>query len=193
MSSRSRDHGQQHSELVHLFVLQALPSSEVSAVEAEISRCAECRQELEALRPVIDAFVSWPVDVLRPSPSLWERLAERIAPESAAEPVVPVPRQWAEPDWREVAPGLSCKVLATDTETDRVTLLVRLAAGTDYPPHRHGGLEELHLLHGELIVNDRKLYPGDYLRAEAGTSDHRVWSETGCTCVLVTSSRDAIL
>jgi anti-sigma factor ChrR (cupin superfamily) len=92
-----------------------------------------------------------------------------------------------------VAPGISCKVLARDTGTDLVTLLVRLAPGTDYPPHRHGDREELHLLDGELIVNDRKLYPGDYLRAEAGTTDHRVWSETGCTCVLVTSSRDVIL
>jgi hypothetical protein len=193
MSSGSRDHGQHDSELVHLYALQALPSSEVSGVEAQISGCADCRQELEALRPVIDAFVSWPVDVLRPSPSLWERLAARIAPEAAAEPAVSAPRTWAEPDWREVAAGLSCKVLASDTETDRVTLLVRLAAGTDYPPHRHGGVEELHLLHGELIVNERKLYPGDYLRSEAGTADHRVWSETGCTCVLITSSRDAIL
>ena len=66
-------------------------------------------------------------------------------------------------------------------------MLVRLAPGTEYPPHRHGGVEELHLLHGELMIGDRKLYPGDYNRAEAGTVDLRVWSETGCTCILVTS------
>jgi putative transcriptional regulator len=72
-------------------------------------------------------------------------------------------------------------------------MLVRLAPGIDYPPHRHAGIEELHLLHGELIVDDRKLHAGDYLRAEAGTVDHRVWSETGCTCVLITSFRDALL
>jgi hypothetical protein len=45
----------------------------------------------------------------------------------------------------------------------------------------------------ENIVDDKKLYPGDYLRAEPGTADHRVWSETGCTCVLLTSTRDALL
>jgi len=50
----------------------------------------------------------------------------------------------------------------------------------------------LHLLDGELWINDRKLYPGDYNRAEPGTADKRVWSETGCTCVLITSTRDVI-
>ena len=72
-------------------------------------------------------------------------------------------------------------------------MLVRLAPGTDYPPHRHAGIEELHLLHGELLIDDKKFYPGDYIRAEPGTVDHRVWSETGCTCVLLTSTQDAIL
>ena len=89
--------------------------------------------------------------------------------------------------------GIFCKVLATDTERDRVSMLVRLAPGTDYPPHRHDGIEELHMLDGVLIVDDTTYHPGDYRRAEPGTVDHRVWSETGCTCVLVTSFRDAIL
>ena len=36
-------------------------------VEAHLSDCADCRQELEWLRPVIDSFVAWPTDLLRPS------------------------------------------------------------------------------------------------------------------------------
>jgi anti-sigma factor ChrR (cupin superfamily) len=107
--------------------------------------------------------------------------------------VSPSAQRWAEPEWIEAAPGISCKLLATDTEKNRVSMLVRLAPGTEYPPHRHAGVEELHLLHGELMIGDRKLYPGDYNRAEAGTVDHRVWSETGCTCVLITSYRDVVL
>lgn len=82
------------------------------------------------------------------------------------------------------------KLLALDP--DRVSMLVRLAPGAEYPPHSHAGVEELHLLEGELWINDRKLYPGDYSRAEPGTSDTRVWSETGCMCVLVTSPRDVL-
>ena len=191
--SPASDHGQDYAERVFLYALQALPASEVVVVGAHIAGCAECRQEMETLRPIIDSFVSWPTDVLRPSVPLWERLAQRIAAETGGEPVLPAPQRWAEPEWKEAAPGISCKLLATDTETKRVSMLVRLAPGTEYPPHRHGGVEELHLLHGELMIGDRKLYPGDYNRAEADTVDHRVWSETGCTCVLITSYNDTLL
>jgi len=193
MSSASGEHGQNHAELVSLYALQALPSSEMAVAGAQISACAECRQEMETLRPIIESFVSWPTDVLRPSPSLWERLAQRIGEETGGKPVLLSHQQWVEPEWKEVAPGISCKLLATDTEKNRVSMVVRLAPGADYPTHRHQDIEELHLLDGELIVDDTKLHPGDYRRAEADSVDHRVWSETGCTCVLVTSIHDVLL
>ncbi len=193
MNSKSDQHDREYLDLVFLYGLQALPSSEIPVVEAHISSCPECRQEIETLRPIIGSFVSWPTDVLRPSVSLWGRLAQRIAEETGKEPVLPPSELPAKPEWEEVAPGISCKLLATDTEKNRVSMLVRLAPGTDYPPHRHAGVEELHLLHGELMIDDKKLYPGDYNRAEAGGVDHRVWSETGCTCVLLTSYKDVIL
>ena len=180
------------TDLVSLYALRALPPSELSAVEVHISACPDCRQELATLRPIIDSFVSWPTDVLRPSSSLWGRLARRIADESGEEPVLPTTRQWSEPEWEEVAPGISCKLLATDTERNRVSMLVRLAPGVYYPPHKHAGVEELHLLHGELWIEDRKLHPGDYNRAEPGTADQRVWSATGCTCVLIASPLDML-
>lgn len=100
--------------------------------------------------------------------------------------------RWSEPPWQAVAPGISVKMFAADTEKQMVSMLVRLAPGTDYPPHTHGGVEELHLLEGELWIDDRKLYAGDYNRAEPGTADKRVWSETGCACVLITSTQDVL-
>ena len=180
------------SELVCAYAMQTLPSSEVSAVESHIYSCARCQRELEGLRPVVDAFVAWPTDVLRPVPSLQARLARRIAAETGGEPVLPSGRQWSEPEWEQVAAGIECKLLATDTQRHRVSMLVRLAPGAEYPPHTHAGLEELHLLDGELWIDERKLYPGDYNRAEPGTGDKRVWSETGCTCVLITSTKDVL-
>jgi anti-sigma factor ChrR (cupin superfamily) len=192
MSSGADKHGQDHAERLCLYAVHALPSSEVAALEAHISACADCQQELKALRPIVRSFDSWPTDVLRPTTSLWGRLAKRIALETDGEPEPPALDRWVEPEWENVAPGISCKLLATDTERRRVSMLVRLAPGTDYPPHRHAGVEELHLLHGELWIDDRKLYPGDYNRAEAGTADARVWSETGCTCVLITSTQDEL-
>jgi anti-sigma factor ChrR (cupin superfamily) len=94
--------------------------------------------------------------------------------------------------WEQVAPGIACQLFATDSENDRVSMLVRLAPGVEYPAHTHAGVEELHLLQGELWIDERQLHPGDYNRAEPGTADKRVWSETGCTCVLMTSTRDVL-
>ena len=181
----------QQSAQVCAYVMQALPPDEAAAIEAHVESCSRCRQELETLRPVADSFAFWPSDVLRPPASLQARLASRIAAETGQDPVVPV-RHWDEPPWEEVAPGIFCKLMATDTEAHRVSMLVRLGPGAEYPPHTHAGLEELFLLDGELWIDDRKLYPGDYNRAEAGSGDTRVWSETGCTCVLITSTRDAL-
>jgi len=132
--------------------------------------------------------------VLRPEESLWlwVCLAHRTAKEGGGGPLLPATRQMSEPEWEEVAAGISCKLLSSDTGQQRASMLVRLAPGVDYPPHTHAGVEELHLLHGELWINDRKLYPGDYNRAEPGTCGKRVWSETGCTCLLITSTRDAM-
>lgn len=194
MSGTFDDNGCGHKEQLFLFALRALPPHETAAEERHLATCPACREELATLRPVIDTFVGWPTDVLRPSTALWDRLAERIesaAGESreSASPALPV---WLEPDWEEVAPGIHCKLLATDAEQDRVSMLVRLAPGVAYPPHRHAGTEELHLLAGELYIEDRKLLPGDYNLGEAGASDTIVRTETGCTCVLVTSTRDIL-
>ena len=191
MSKPTDDNGCGHREQLFLFALRALPPHEAAAEEAHLSACSACREELESLRPVIDAFVSWPTDVLRPPTPLWDRLAERIGADPREDAQAPLP-VWLEPEWEEVAPGISCKLLATDAEQDRVSMLVRLAPGVAYPPHRHAGTEELHLLEGELYIEDRKLLPGDYNFGEAGACDTIVRTETGCTCVLITSTRDLL-
>ena len=182
----------EHSEVTCAYAAQALTSSEISVAEAHIASCSDCQREVESLRVVLDGFVSWPTDVLRPPTSLQARLALRIAEETGKQPVLPPAPQWSEPDWEQVAPGIECKLLATDTERHRVSMLVRLAPGASYPPHTHAGVEELHLLDGELWINERKLFPGDYNYGAPGALDERVWSETGCTCVLMTSTEDVL-
>jgi hypothetical protein len=179
------------AELPFANVLQALPAGEVAAAEAHIASCPDCQRELESLRPVVDRFVSWPTDILRPPTSLRARLARRIVGGAGHLPMPP-PSQWSEPDWEPVAPGIDCKLLATDAERHRVSMLVRLAPDASYPAHTHAGVEELHLLAGELWIDARKLLPGDYNYGAPGAGDDRVWSETGCTCLLVTSTDDVL-
>jgi len=94
-------------------------------------------------------------------PSLQDLLAARIAEDSGAKRVAPPAAQWVEPDWKQVAPGIECKLLARDEKRHRISMVVRLARGAEYPAHVHAGVEELHLLEGELWIDERKLYPGD--------------------------------
>lgn len=193
MSSGPSWHDEHHAEMLSLYAVGALPASEARDVEAQLAACAECRSQLETLRHTVASFSSWPTGIIGPEPSLWNRLARRIADETGTAPVAPPDGEPPTRAWDEVAPGTFCQLLATDPERRRVSMLVRLAPGASYPRHRHGGVEELYLLEGALQVDDRALHPGDYLRAEAGSVDQRVWSETGCTCVLLTSSDDELL
>jgi quercetin dioxygenase-like cupin family protein len=180
------------AELTCAYALQALPAGEIAMAEAHIASCPDCQRELESLRLVVDRFVAWPTDVLRPTTSLRGRLARRLAEESEKQPMPPPARRWSEPEWEQVAPGIECKLLATDTERHRVSMLVRLAPGASYPAHTHAAVEELHLLDGELWIDERKLFPGDYNYGAPGADDERIWSETGCTCVLLTSTKDVL-
>jgi anti-sigma factor ChrR (cupin superfamily) len=180
------------SEVTCAYAVGAVPESEMPAIEAHIADCPDCRRELESLRAVTQRFVAWPRGVLRPTTALQARLARRLAEETGKAPVPPATPRWSEPEWEQVAPGIECKLLASDAERRRVSMLVRLAPGASYPAHTHAGVEELHLLDGELWIDERKLVPGDYNYGPPGASDYRVWSETGCTCVLITSTRDLL-
>lgn len=193
MSSPSKKSLCDQAARVSLYALRVLPAADVDAMEVHIDGCLDCRHQMARLRPVVDSFGHWPTDILRPPESLWEHLEQSLGSSSAHNEVRARAASWKDAPWQEAAPGLTYKGLSVDREHNRLTLLVRLAAGVEYPPHRHGGVEELHLLDGELFVDGRKLRPGDYNRAEPGTSDHRVWTETGCTCVLITSSSDVLL
>jgi anti-sigma factor RsiW len=190
MSSPSDARACDRLELVSAYALHALPASEARGMEAHIAACQDCQRELRSLGSVVDSLVAWPTDVLRPSPSLRDQLSARLAAE-CGEASVPA-KQWSEPEWEQVAPGISVKLLAVDEQRDRVSMLVRLAPDTSYPAHTHAGVEELFLLDGELWIEERKLHPGDYNRGEPGAGDDRVWSETGCTCVLITSPSDVL-
>jgi anti-sigma factor ChrR (cupin superfamily) len=180
------------ADLTSAYALEVLPAAEAAAAAAHVASCVTCRRDVETLRLVIARFTAWPADLLRPGESVQMRLAQRLAVESGQPAVLPPVPQWPEPPWERVAAGIECKLLATDADRHRVSMLVRLAPGASYPAHTHAGTEELHLLDGELWIDDRKLFPGDYNFGAPGAEDQRVWSETGCTCVLVTSTKDRL-
>ncbi|HEY7539958.1 MAG TPA: sigma factor, partial [Methylomirabilota bacterium] len=83
------------------------------------SRAIGRRRFEPPLSATIDV-VSSPADIPQPPASRWELLARRIAAETGEAPVAWAPEGPAEPEWQEVVHGISCKLLATDTEHDRV-------------------------------------------------------------------------
>ena len=192
MGTRRKEGGCDRAEHLYAYVRQVLPHNEGAAFEIHVASCPHCARDLDGLRRNLGVVADWSSDVLSPPSSLAQRLAHRIAEETGDHVIVPPSPQWSEPEWQHVAPGISCKFLASDADSHWVSMLVRLAPGAVYPPHVHAGVEELYLLSGELWIDERKLYPGDYNRAEPETSDERVWSETGCTCVLITSTQDTL-
>jgi anti-sigma factor ChrR (cupin superfamily) len=69
-------------------------------------------------------------------------------------------------------------------------MLVRMAAGTSYPGHRHARAEECLVVQGDLHVgDDLVMHAGDFQRAEPGSVHVPQWTERGCL-LLVTSSVD---
>jgi anti-sigma factor ChrR (cupin superfamily) len=182
-------------ELLEEYALSALAPADGGRLAAHLEVCAHCAAELNSIRATVTAAIAgWPGEELRPAGSLWNELAKRIGKEgwAAAEDELPLSLQWPDIEWEQPAPGVYCKVLSIDPDLHRASLIVRLDPGAEYPPHTHAGVEELHLLDGELWIDDRKLYPGEFNRAERGTADKRVWSQTGCSCVLVTSTDDVL-
>jgi len=85
--------------------------------------------------------------------------------------------------------GIEVKRLAADPTRRTATMLVRMAAGTSYPAHRHGGVEECLVLSGDLEVGERELKAGDFQRCQPD-SVHPVQSTRGGCLLFISSSQD---
>lgn len=198
MSSRSEHARCEQTPLVAPYALAILEGSEAQTMAAHLAVCLECQREYDSVGGLTGALSAWrDQNPPRPAP-LWDSLLARISQVTRKQPLAASAseassaRDWPEPQWQQAAPGITCKLLSTDEEKKVASMLVRLAPGIAYPPHRHAGVEALFLLEGELWIEDRKLLPGDCNSAAPGTSDQRVYSETGCMCLLITSTLDEL-
>ena len=68
-----------------------------------------------------------------------------------------------------------------------MSCLVRAEAQAEYPAHRHGGVEEIMMMEGELEMGDRILNVGDYIRSEPGSVHPLAITPNGCMFFLRTS------
>ena len=174
-----------HSEVTCAYAAQALAASEVAVAEAHIASCLDCRRELESLRPVMDRFVAWPTDVLRPAASLQGRLASRIAEETGKPPVLPQAAQWSEPDWEQSrrASSASCSRPTRKGNGSACWRGLRPARATLRIPMRAWRAASARWR----AVDQRAQARPWRLQLWCARSPRRE-RLTGCTCVLVTST-----
>ncbi len=81
-------------------------------------------------------------------------------------------------------PGVSIRLLHTDTAAARFSAYLRLDPGASLHPHAHDGAEECVVLSGSIRVGHRTLTAGDYQRAEPGSPHGEQRSADGCLLFL---------
>lgn len=201
-------------DLAALHVLGSIEAEEARRYRLHLPACDVCRAEVDSLA-LTAGRLTHAAPEIAPPPELWDRVLARIR---ASDPPRSAPTQrptqvWK--DWDEAgragldglhyAPGAAqtfeatgidgivVRRLAVDRAKDQVTMLVRMAPGTSYPSHRHGGAEECFVLEGDLRVGDLHMHGGDFQRAEGGTVHPVQSTDGGCLLLIVSSTRDELL
>ena len=125
-----------------------------------------------------------------PSPAVKTRLMAQIS----GEPVIPAGfdvRMLEDNDWvPHPVPGIRMKVLSINRRSGYATLLLDVAAGTRFPSHHHGGDEECYVISGSIHTLGRRLGPGDFVHADAGTDHAELWTDEGAMVLLVVPPED---
>jgi quercetin dioxygenase-like cupin family protein len=128
-----------------------------------------------------------------PSPHVRARLMQRIA-DCAAPPAGFSLRLDREEDWvPHVVPGIRMKVLSVNRRTGYATLLLDVAPGTRFPAHHHDGDEECYVIAGSVHTLGRRLGPGDFVHADAGTDHGELWTDEGARVLLVVPADESMM
>jgi anti-sigma factor RsiW len=109
----TRDHAEYRDE-IGAYMLGALTDLERQAFERHVAGCAECRDELERLRPAADALPR-SVEQVEPPPALKASLMEvvgREARERSGMPAARERRRWRLPSLAGIRPALVAGALA---------------------------------------------------------------------------------
>lgn len=91
--------------------------------------------------------------------------------------------------WRDLAftpfrAGVDICILHQGGDTSTTVALLRYEPGASVPSHRHRGLETIIVLEGAQSDEHGTYRAGDTVLNQAG-SVHRVWSDTGCTVLII--------
>ena len=125
-----------------------------------------------------------------PRPMVKTRLMARIA-DSAPAPAGFSLRFAPDDDWlAHPVPGIRMKVLSVNGRNGYATLLLDVKPGTRFPAHHHDGDEECYVISGSIHTLGRRLGPGDFVHADAGTEHGELWTDEGARVLLVVPPED---
>ena len=91
-----------------------------------------------------------------------------------------LPAGWRELAWQPFRDGVDIAPIVTG---EPAVALLRYAAGSGVPSHRHMGLETILVLEG-VQSDERGDYPAGSLILNPEGSSHRVWSDPGCVVLI---------
>jgi hypothetical protein len=205
-------------ELAALYALAVLSGDEMESVERERRDQPAFWAEVRSLRDAA-AGLAAAGPRAKPKRDLWPEIRARV--EAPAAPQAPraessrtqVWKRWraqrgaresSQRSWIQAAQegefeptdiaGIDVRCLFVDEDADRVTMLVRMAPGTAYPAHRHGGAEECFVLAGDLTIGSAtRLAAGDYQRMDTGSEHAPQSTQGGCLLLITSSRRDELL
>jgi len=206
-----------HEDLMELLPLRALgmlQGPDAAALDHHLrGGCEACTAELRDLDSATEMLARSATPVAPPA-SLRARIlaAARddipVQEPTAAPPVRQVWKSWAqappaagslrvtradEGEWQKAAEGVAVKRLSYDADRRIATMLVRMAPGSAYPPHRHALAEECFVIAGDLHMGDLVLHAGDFQRAEAASVHVTQSTESGCLLFITSSLEDELI
>jgi len=186
------------------YALGSLSVTEAVEYETHLGGCEVCRREVSSLQSVLGDLATL-APSKTPPPELKGRLLARAR---EAKPAATQPWKAWQPSAAETGlmlvragegrwepsgvEGVEIRRLFLDVENDRATMLVRMAPGTAYPSHVHGGAEECFVLEGDLDVAGTTMHAGDYQRATSGSLHGIQSTENGCLLFIVSSLHDEL-
>lgn len=191
---------EQQEELAALHALGALDGDDLvawqNALAGEVPEALAAQARQRDIAALLAAAARPPA---APPPALREKVLAcvRRTPQAPAPRAIGAARKAEggfrfipkdEGEWQPMAgiPGARCKRLAVNPASNYVVLLMQLDPGTRFPEHPHHGHEEIYLVSGDAQTEGRRLGPGDFFHADPGTLHGSLYSEHGCTALLVT-------
>ena len=184
---------ERQQEQASLYVLGALAAAERDVFERELRANAELRTLVRELQRTT-GLLAMTAPQLSPPTELRNKVLERIrASEPAPErPPIAIPPGLRFLDasqqgrWKQLpVPGAWIQLLSLEREQGYAVLLGKLDPGARYPAHVNIGPEDLYILTGDLHIGDRRLTPGDFHHADAGSHHDVNYSVEGCTLISV--------